>query len=78
MKVNEIVIPDAQEAKILWTDILGQKVEHNATWLREFSTDKSTDFAGKAKEGIEEDSKLKGPWIRWGPRNLAKEFYQLT
>ena len=78
MKVKEIVKPDAQEAEILWRDVLGQEVEHNATWLWEFSTDKSTDFAGKAKEGIEEGSKLKGPWIRWGPRNLAKEFHQFT
>ena len=38
----------------------------------------STDFAGEAEEDIAEDSKLEGPWTRWGPRVLAKQFYQLT
>ena len=37
----------------------------------------STDFAGQAKEDIEENSKSQGPWTRWSPRALAKEFYQL-
>ena len=34
---KEIVIPDAKEAKIFWTDIWDQEVEDNkdATWLRE-------------------------------------------
>ena len=33
-----MVVPNAQEAKTFWTDILSQEVEHNndATWLREF------------------------------------------
>ena len=33
---------------------------------------------GTAEEDIEEDSKLEGPWTRWGPRVLAKELYQLS
>ena len=35
---EEMVVPNAQEAKTFWTDILSQEVEHNndATWLREF------------------------------------------
>ena len=63
-------------------------MEHNKdlTWLREIKkgmkweeqTGTSTNFAGEAEEDIEEDSKLEGPWTRWGPRVLAKEFYQLT
>ena len=34
------VLPDAQEAKIFWTDIWGQE-EHNkdATWLKKIKTD---------------------------------------
>ena len=38
---EEIVISDAQETKIFWTDIWGQKVEHNmdATCLREIKKD---------------------------------------
>ena len=38
---EEIVIPDAQEAKTFWTDIWGQEVEHNkdATWSREIKKD---------------------------------------
>ena len=38
---EQIVIPDAQEAKTFWTDIWGQEVEHNkdATWLREIKKD---------------------------------------
>ena len=38
----------------------------------------NTDFAGEAEENIAEDSKLEGPWTRWGPRVLAQQFYQLT
>ena len=38
---EEIVMPDSQEAKIFWTDIWGQEVEHNkdATLLREIKKD---------------------------------------
>ena len=38
---DELVIPDAQEAKTFWTDIWGQDVEYNkdATWLREIKKD---------------------------------------
>ena len=38
---EEIVIPDAQEAKTFWTDIWGKEVEHNkdATWLRVIKKD---------------------------------------
>ena len=38
---EEIVIPDAQEAKTFLTDIWGQDVEHNkdATWLKEMKKD---------------------------------------
>ena len=35
-------------------------------------------FAREAEEDLEEDSELKGSWTRWGPKALAKEFYQLT
>ena len=38
----------------------------------------SADLAEEAEEDIEEDSEWEGPWTRWGPRVLAKEFYQLT
>ena len=38
----------------------------------------STDFAGEAEEDIEEDFKLGGPWTRWDPKVLVKEFYQVT
>ena len=38
---EEIIIPDAQEAKTFWTDIWGQEMEHDndATWLRESKKD---------------------------------------
>ena len=38
---EEIVIPDAQEAKTFWTDIWGQEMEHNKNvkWLREIKED---------------------------------------
>ena len=84
---EEIVIPGAQEAKTFWTDIWGQKVEHNkyATWLREIKKDINAKnkqarvqiWQEKLKKQIEADSKLEGPWTRWGPGALVKEFYQL-
>ena len=37
-----------------------------------------TDFARETEEDIEKDSEMEGPWTRWGPRVLAKEFYQLS
>ena len=38
---EEIIIPDAQEAKTFWTDIWGQEMEHDndVTWLRESKKD---------------------------------------
>ena len=38
---EEIIIPDAQEAKTFWTDIWGQEMEHDndATWLRKSKKD---------------------------------------
>ena len=41
-------------------------------------TDTKTDFARETEEDIEEDSKMEGPWTKWSPRVLAKEFYQLS
>ena len=65
---EEIVIPDAQEAKTFWTDIWDQEVEHNkdATWLREIKKDVNGKnkqarvhiFPGETEEDIEKDSKL--------------------
>ena len=64
-----------------------QEVEHNkdATWLREIKKNMN----GKNKQArvqisqeklkkIKKDSEWEIPWTRWGPRVLAKEFYQLT
>ena len=41
-------------------------------------TDMSTGFTGEAEEDIEGDSELESLWARWGPRDLVKEFHQLT
>ena len=55
-------------------------MEHNkdATWLREIKKNMN----GKNKQArvqiSQEKLKKINPWTRWGPRVLAKEFYQLT
>ena len=39
--------------------------------------DTTTNFAGET-EDFEEDCEMEGPWTRWDPKVLPKEFYQLT
>ena len=40
--------------------------------------DTTTNFAGETEEDFEVDCEMEGPWTRWDPKVLPKEFYQLT
>ena len=58
-KGDEIVIPDAQEAKTFWTDIWGRSYE---IYDWEKQTGMITDFTGESEEDIKENPELEGPW----------------